>query len=78
MKFQTRMRLFFLLVLLAVVAFVMATPAQQTAYAAPCCSWCDLRLEACYAGTQIPSCQGDPACCEAALASCFHTCNGAC
>jgi hypothetical protein len=76
---QTRVRLFSVLVLLAALAGVLATPtAQQAASAAPCCSSCDYQFESCLAGTYYPSCGGDPGCCDAAVSSCWRWCSFSC
>lgn len=75
---QTRVRLFSLLVLLGVLAGILVTPAEQNAYAAPCCSSCDLRYEGCLVGTYYAYCNCDPVCCDAAVANCYSWCNSGC
>ncbi len=74
---QTRIRLFSLLVLLAVLAGIAAAPVPP-AYAAPCCSSCDSRELACLNGTLYPECGGDPACCFNKVATCWRWCNFGC
>lgn len=75
---QTRIRLFSLLVLLGVLAGILATPATENAYAAPCCSSCDYRELACIQGTLYPECGGNPDCCFSKVATCWRWCNSGC
>lgn len=77
---QTRIRLFFVLILVGLVAGVLATPTpQQNAYAAPCCSSCDLQDDACMAGTLWFSfCHAMEPCCANHAANCYRVCNSGC
>lgn len=71
---QTRNRLFSLLILLGVLAGILATPAEQNAYAWICCEACQGLYERCVekgGGGCIP---GDGICCAIRYDSCFMTC----
>lgn len=77
MKKQTRMRLCFAsLVLAASLGFTGLT--EQGAVAAPCCSSCDARFNACLQGILYPECGGDYSCCDAKTDSCYRFCSFSC
>ena len=78
MSKQTRVRLFLVLVLLGALTGVLATPASQNAYAAPCCSTCDYRFSACIQGLLYPECGGDIWCCDQKTDSCYRFCSFSC
>jgi hypothetical protein len=79
MRRQTRIRLCFVLVLVGLLAGIFATPTpQQNAYAAPCCSSCELQYDACLAGTHWTICHATDPCCSNHAASCYSVCNGGC
>lgn len=75
---QTRVRAFSVIVLLVALVGILATPATQNAYAAPCCSSCDYREAACLNGTLYLECGGDGACCFNKVANCWRWCNFGC
>lgn len=75
---QTRVRVFSVIVLLVALAAVLAPPATQNVYAAPCCSSCDYREQACINGTIYPECGGEPECCLNKVLSCWRWCNFGC
>ena len=75
---QTRIRLFSLLVLLGVLAGILVTPASQTAYAAPCCTDCDARFNACLSGILYTYCGGVYWCCAQATDACYRYCSFSC
>jgi hypothetical protein len=74
MSRQTRNRLFLFVLLLAALAGVLATPAGQSAYAAPCCEQCQMLYEGCLQGTFYSTCKKDPSCCAMRTDNCFWTC----
>ena len=75
---QTRVRVFSVIVLLVALAGILATPATQNAYAAPCCSSCESREFACLNGTLYTECGGDAECCFNKVASCYRFCSFSC
>lgn len=80
MRNATRVRLFLFLVLVGVLAGVFITPAGQVAMAAPPCSSCEYRWDACVSQTCCSSCftcqqcQGDLGCCDSLVANCWNNC----
>jgi hypothetical protein len=67
-------RLLLLASLICGLVFVAMNP--QPAYARPCCSECDARLQAC-----IDGCNGDSQCeieCERSVNGCYAVCDDSC
>ena len=77
MKRQTRVRLCLALFVLAATLGLVGT-AEQNAYAAPCCTDCDGRFNACLAGYLYTYCGGDYSCCDQATDSCYRYCSFSC
>jgi hypothetical protein len=77
MRRQTLVRLCLALFMLA-ATLGMVGMTDQNAVAAPCCSSCDARYEACLAGTAHPACGGDPACCDQKVFNCYSNCSFSC
>ena len=77
MTSQKKVRLCLMLFLLAAALGLTALPTQN-AVAAPCCSSCDARFNACLQGFYAPQCGGDPWCCDQATDSCYRFCSFSC
>ena len=77
MTSQKKVRLGLMLFLLAAALGLTALPTQN-AVAAPCCSSCDGRFNACLQGIYAPQCGGDFSCCDQATDSCYRYCSFSC
>ena len=71
----TRRRLFLLVLAVAALTGLLATPASQSAHAQMCCETCESIYDWCLAGIVYSSaCHVDPACCADKADACSQTC----